>query len=161
MTTLLPTYLWRKVGGFDETIPMEDTDFYVRLARLGVCGVRCPLALVTYKHQLGRRARAGEADPRRDGLLRRFEQEMRSAPMCKCRENVARTTQASSLQDGDVVVEALYASRTEIGKVTRRFYPRAGFGERLWVDRRDAEVGIAQGVWRLAHDPAREAPEKI
>lgn len=160
VTTLLPTALWREVGGFDESLPMEDTDFYVRLAQLGVCGVRCPLPLVTYNHQQGRRALAGEADPRRDELMRRFEQGMRSAPMCKCREQT-RTMQASSLQDGDVLVEALYAPRTEIGKVTGRFYPRVGFGESLWVNRRDAVVGIEQGLWRLAHDPVREAPGRF
>ena len=41
------------VGGFDEEYNREDWDFHMRLAKAGLCGLRLPFPLFTYRQQLG------------------------------------------------------------------------------------------------------------
>jgi glycosyltransferase involved in cell wall biosynthesis len=53
VTCLYPRSAFDRVGGFDEEHNREDWDFHMRLAKAGLCGLRLPLPLFTYRQQLG------------------------------------------------------------------------------------------------------------
>jgi glycosyltransferase involved in cell wall biosynthesis len=55
VTCLYPKDAYDAVGGFDEEHNREDWDFHLRLARAGMCGLRVPLPLFTYRQHLGYR----------------------------------------------------------------------------------------------------------
>lgn len=58
VTALFPKWAWQRVGGFDESLEgLEDVEFWIRLATLGVCGVRVPKLILHYrKHGQSRQA---------------------------------------------------------------------------------------------------------
>lgn len=140
ITTLLPTALFRMVGGFDETLAgMEDVDLYLKLQAAGVCGERCPAPLMVYHRRNGKRARGIRETGQYDGIVsllqQRYQGKMR---MCNCGEGTQVTQPpANEQQPGDILVEALYAPASMVGPVSRRTYPRTGNRRRLWIDPRD------------------------
>lgn len=59
ITCLYTKEMWEIAGGFDEQIHREDWDFHLRLAKAGVCGIRLPEPLLTYRHSTGSRRISG------------------------------------------------------------------------------------------------------
>jgi len=59
VTCIYEREMWKRVGGFSETSYREDWDFHMRLAKAGICGVRLPEPLFTYRHSTGERRRDG------------------------------------------------------------------------------------------------------
>lgn len=162
---LVPTVYHRRVGGFDETLPvMEDNDYFLKLQSEGICGLRCPHALVTYRYDEGRRAKTLVTD----GVLNDRYAEInailntryaRTLGMpCSCNDN-APTLPASinEARPGDILVEAMYAPMTQVGRVTQTLYPRAGHGQRIYVNAQDADR--SPEWWRPVPDMAQIAPD--
>lgn len=68
VTVLHPRAAWEKVGGFDETLMgWEDWDYFIKLARAGVCAVHIPQPLMTYRYHTG--ARREESYANKPALL--------------------------------------------------------------------------------------------
>lgn len=59
VTCLYTKEMWERVGGFSEESYREDWDFHLRLAKAGICGMRIPEPLFTYRHQTGNRRSDG------------------------------------------------------------------------------------------------------
>lgn len=67
VTCLYTKEMWKRVGGFDEKSHREDWDFHLRLAKAGICGIRLPEALLTYRHKTGQRRISGSI--RKEALI--------------------------------------------------------------------------------------------
>lgn len=156
VTTLFPAKIFHAVGGFDETLPaIEDTDFYLKVTALGVCGVRVPEPLFTYTGD-GQRSEQFQRDPRKTNILRMVTARYRDA-MCSCSQGTAPTV-VNEQQVGDVLATAMYAPATQRGVASGRWYPRTAFqGQDVWVDPRDAAA--APNLWRVKYNPEDDAPD--
>lgn len=159
ITTLLPTNFVRHYGGFDETMPFcEDTDFYIKLQRNGLCGKILPLPLFHYGKE-GKRAQQQFVDgyepetgnrqytPKYHEIMRlirtRYEGLTMPSNCTDCGGNPLDIPDApiGEPQSGDVLAEALWmGNRQERGRMTGRLYPRTGNHKRLWVDPRDIDA---------------------
>jgi glycosyltransferase involved in cell wall biosynthesis len=62
VTVLHPTAAFHAAGGFDETLPgWEDWDYFIKLAKRGICALHLASPLMTYRYQTGgRREKAYE-----------------------------------------------------------------------------------------------------
>lgn len=146
VTTLLPTAFVRHVGGFDETLcGMEDSDFYWKLTRTGLCGKRLPETLFIYgKH--GQRAEAFRQRHDRDAIAKTILDRYKGMPMscggCGGGVNVDLPNNPTNEPfEGSVLAQALWAgNRQERGRATGMLYPRSGNNKRLWVDPRDVDA---------------------
>ena len=144
ITTLLPTVFVRHVGGFDETTQGEDTAFYWKLTRAGLCGKRLPEALFHYGKG-GKRAQALRDDPNRDAILKRAIAPYLEKPMpctdCGGNDLQIDVPPSGDKEADDVLAESLWmGNRQERGRATGRTYPRTGNHKKLWVDPRDIDA---------------------
>lgn len=147
ITTLLPTAFVRYVGGFDETTLAEDSDFYWKLTRAGLCGKRLPEPLFHYGKG-GLRAQALYDNPNRDQIMRSIIDRYKGLPMpencggCGGAPNPdVPILPANQAFDGAVLATALWAgNRTERGRITGIAYPRTGNGKKLFVHERDIDA---------------------
>lgn len=145
------------VGGFDETIEAEDTEFWLRAHTRGLCGKRCPHPLVEYTGDGQRSARA-QAKPGFADMLKRYYRE--NPPMsdkCNgCDGIPAIPAPKGDKQPEDVLVVALWGGNmSRVGRITGRVYPRNGNGMTGWVDRRDAEA--APQWYKIIDEPVQAA----
>lgn len=130
------------LGGFNETIEAEDTEFWLRAHSRGLCGRRCPYPLVEYTGD-GQRSALAQSKPGFADMLRKYYRE--NPPMAEgcggCGGIPAKPVPVGEKQPDDVLVVTLWGgNQTQVGRVTRRVYPRNGNGKTGWVDRRDAEA---------------------
>lgn len=151
ITTLMPTALFRLTGGFDESLAgLEDVDLYIKLQTLGVCGVRCPAPLMIYNQRLGKRASgirvSGEREKIINLLTQRYEGKLRMCSWDCTGSGNGTQPPANQQQEGDILVEALYAPAKQQGSVSGRAYPRTGNYRRLYVDPRD--VAARPDLWQ-------------
>lgn len=159
VTTLLPTALFRHVGGFDETLSaMEDTDLYLRLRRVGVCGVRHPEPLVTYQSAKGLRGRMAAEQGLHYQLQAEFRQKYGGYQMgCGCQSKGGPALPQGSKQAGDVLAFATWSgNRVETSWYGPRRY-RGGNGKPMWVDPRDVQA--RPKLWSTVSDPEADAPD--
>lgn len=75
VTCLYTKKMWKQVGGFDEESHREDWDFHLRLAKAGICGIRLPEALLTYRHKTGQRRISGSIRREAAILHERYSEE--------------------------------------------------------------------------------------
>lgn len=142
ITTLIPTALFRLAGGFDETLAgLEDVDLFMKLQTLGVCGVRCEEPLMRYNRKAGKRASGIRASGQREEILdlltQRYEGKLRMCSWDCTGQGKGQQAPANQPQEGDILVEALYAPTKQSGPVSGRVYPRTGNRRRMYVDPRD------------------------
>lgn len=163
VTVLMPVGLHHVVGGFDETLPaLEDTDYFLKLASWGCCGVRAPGALFTYRHNIGQRSKtlreAGQHQTLANYLANKYEV-YRDMPCVKCGGTAAPQVVSSKVaaQDGDVIAETLYAPMKQVGPVTGRVYPRVRMGAAIPVSPADARH--RPDWWRVVADVPTATPE--
>ena len=140
ITTLMPTAFHYYIGGFNEALPgHEDLDYYLRLHQAGVCGIRHPETLVTYRSRLGRRS----ASVRKSGILDTIRGKYGRMNKMGCCGNGTPNSAAmgaNQAQPGDVLAITLWqGNRTLIGRVTGRKY-YGGNGKRISMDLRDAQA---------------------
>lgn len=63
VTALYPLSAWKDIGGFDESLfAWEDWDFQLQLAKRGICGIRIPEPLLTYRKDTGMRREENYTD---------------------------------------------------------------------------------------------------
>ena len=161
VTTLYPTKAFKALGGFNEHLPGgEDTDFYLRSARLGICPLYVDAPLVHYTPQ-GQRGVAFEAmgeDMRiiMQDIYYRNGAEKAVMP-CNCTEPIKLDPNAGQMP-GMVQAEALYAAMTRVGPATGHAYPRNHFGqgEVMWVYPQDAYA--RPDWWRVLPTPEQLTP---
>lgn len=138
ITALLPTAWVQHIGGFREGIQAEDTEFFWKLTRSGLCGKRLDEPLVQYRKG-GKRAQALRDDPNREAILKHAIEAYERLSM-SCDGCGANADTIAAEQSGDVLATALWnGTRTERGRATGRLY-RGGWNETLWVDPRDIDA---------------------
>lgn len=151
ITTLLPRSAFEAVGGFDLTLPaLEDEDLYYKLQAAGICGIRCPEPLVTYRKQYGRglvnsvhhgtEARDKAVAQMQAIFSERYGIYRGLTNMCSCTEGKPKSVNLNEPQEGDILVKTLYVPQYTTGPVSGRGYPRAGLGDEIWVSAQDAEA---------------------
>lgn len=151
ITTLLPRAAFEAVGGFDLTLPaLEDEDLYYKLQAAGICGIRCPEPLVTYRKQYGRglvnsvHHGAAARDKAVEQMQRIFSERYGIyrglTNMCSCNDPKPKSVNLNQPQEGDILVKAVYVPQKQVGPVTGRGYPRAGLGDEIWVNAQDVEA---------------------
>jgi hypothetical protein len=163
VSCLIPTVLFRAVGGFDETLPgLEDMELFLRLQAHGICGVRCPHPLLMYSAHGQRSQGFLKLENHRiirTDVLSKWSWRARMA--CGCGNGLS--TQQVSAQDGDVLARALYSPRQMGGPVTGRLYPKPmGFQNYvLSIDPRDLSHPKGRELWEpvLTYDPVAVAPD--
>jgi hypothetical protein len=155
VTTVLPTDRVRLIGGFDETMQIEDADFYVRLRLSGVCGIHVNAPLVHYREG-GQRsiiARATGAELAAQSYMTNRYGGMNFMGCC------GDTTQGptgptNDPLEGDVLAQAQWqGNRVERGRVTGRMYPRTSFPKTVYVARQDVEA--APMHWKRVNSPSQ------
>lgn len=156
LTTLIPTAWARDVGGFDEGLPgFEDSDFFLKLCASGRCGHHLGRALFHYAPN-GGRALAFLQHPDHEAIKIAVMQRYGGRMGC-CGDNSGPAVPVGAKQDGDVLAMALWrGNRGEVGRVTRRVYPRISFPRTAWVDPRD--VAQSPMLWKLVEQP-QPAPQ--
>lgn len=152
ITTLLPRAAFEAVGGFDNSLPaLEDEDLYYKLQAAGICGLRCPEPLVTYRKQYGRglvnsvfhgtTARDLAVEQMQRVFDERYGIYRSLTNMCACTEGKKKySANLNEPQEGDILVKAMYDPQYSTGPVTGRSYPRAGLGDEIWVNPQDVEA---------------------
>lgn len=134
---LISRNVFLEVGGYNERINWEDTDFWFRVMSRGVCGIRCPYPLVNYSDE-GQRSDEALRTQSFKGLETIYERYGSMAERC-CGNETPSNIPAGTRQDGDILVKAAWGGNmARIGTVSRREYPRTGNGKPLWIDPRDA-----------------------
>lgn len=151
---LIPKVDLYRVGLFDETMTTwEDVDLFMKLAAAGICGVRVPEPLVTYRYQSGQLRERGErskADLLK--LLRdRYSAYMtgETIPVCNCttaKTGIHTNSDASreAIDGGDGLIRVLYngpmASHEVIGFSTKKRYGWRENGDTFFVFSEDYEA---------------------
>lgn len=162
VSALVPLAFHDAVGGFDESLTgMEDTEYYVKMLTAGYCGIRCPEPLIHYRRRDGQRSKAfieGENnyETLNELLVERYGR-FKDMSCCGGNKGSKPLADANVPQEGDVLVEPMYAPKRVNGQATGRSYPRAGVGDRLWVARADYER--MQGWFMLVSDPEAASPD--
>jgi Glycosyl transferase family 2 len=166
ITTLLPTEWVRRIGGFDETVQAEDSDFYYKLTRSGCCGLRLNEPLFHYGKE-GRRARALKDDPQRDTIMRSIMKRYEGVamPCGDCGDPVPMNEQPpiGAQLPGDVLAQTLWkGNRPERGRRTGRIY-RGGWGARTWVAPEDVDAApqLFARVVQMPPKPALKSLEAL
>ncbi len=151
LTTLIPTAWAQAVGGFDENLPgFEDTDFYLRLCATQRCGHHLARPLFHYAAN-GGRALAFLQHPDHERIKIAVMQRYGGRMGC-CGDAQVAALPVGQKQDGDVLAMALWrGNRSEVGRVTRRMYPRISFPRTAWVDPRD--VTQSPMLWKVVEQP--------
>lgn len=142
ITTLLPTVWAQHVGGFDETLPAgEDTYFYMKLTRGGMCGKRVAKPLFHYSAE-GRRSLGFPNSAPYYALMQRLQDEFGGKTMACCGDNPQTPDQpVNQQQPGQVLAKAIYGGNRRVyGMKSHELYPRAGNGSLLWVFPEDAHA---------------------
>lgn len=131
------------LGGFNEHIEAEDTEFWLRAHNRGLCGKRCPHVLVEYTGD-GERSKRAQLDPDFWSNLARLYKEL--PPMAKegcatCGSVPSAPQPVGEQQTNDVLVKTLWGgNQTRVGRVTGRLYKRNGNGNLAWIDPADVDA---------------------
>lgn len=148
VTTLIPTAIFKALGGFDTELPgMEDVDLFMRIHHNHICGVYLDKPLFTYNYT-GENSRSHlfRKHPDYHDIVRMIYERnggingMANCGICGGGE--APAVQTSGRQPGDVPVETLYAPMSQVGRGTGRWYDRKDhqfMGQVIYVDPLDAE----------------------
>lgn len=142
------------LGGYRENIDFEDTDFYFRAMARGVCGIRCPHALLHYSAGGQRSSIATERHQQLNEIYRRYH-----AMGCGCNQTISPQSNnpQGEQMPGDTLVSANWqGNRIERGKITGRRYPRTGWGKLFWADPRDAAASNGLFVIQEESIPAED-----
>lgn len=162
VTTLYPTAAFRALGGFDESLPgMEDTDFYMRSARLGICGIYLDKPLLNYSGA-GQRSKAFKKHPDYETIVRQiYDRDGGLAAMAGCC-GVTGGAPAENLtgeQPGDVKAQTLYTPSTQYGRATGRYYARQLYQGQI-ISVSPLDVQLAPELWKEVIDPKTLTPDK-
>lgn len=160
VTCLIPTGFHYAAGGFDASLSgFEDTEYFVRMHTLGMCGLRCPEPLIHYRSRLGSRSqtfsKSGLYDKMNADLIKRYARYRNVG--CSCGGNAPQQIVSNVPQVGMVLCECNYAPAVRVGSGTGTRYERAGHGDRLWVW--PADVDRHPNWWRVVSAPYDNSPD--
>lgn len=150
-----------KIGGFDETLTgAEDTEWWHRLTRSGICGIRLARPLFHYGAggQRGQNFVTGDDYwPTMNLITERYK----DYKMACCGEGIDMELPPSGEQfEGAVLAMALWpGNRQEFGRATGRRYPRLSYPRTTWVDRRDIEA--SPQLWRPVSENTLTPPMPV
>lgn len=155
VTTVLPTDRVRLIGGFDETMPIEDADFYVRLRLSGVCGIHVNAPLVHYREGGQRSITARASGAEAAAQLYMTQRYGGYDFMGCCGDNTPGPIgPTNEPQPGDVLAQAQWhGNRVERGRVTGRLYARTSYPKTMYVAYDD--VRAAPQHWKQINDVAQ------
>ena len=141
ITTLIPTDWARRVGGFDESLPAaEDTDFYMKLATGGCCGIHLHKPLFHYGAD-GQRSRQFVKSLDYTRVMDLFTERYGSKHMGCCGDNMPVDLPIADGLPGDIIVQAAWqGNQHKRGMITGRLYERTSYPKQLRVDPRDAHA---------------------
>lgn len=147
VTALLPTTWVKHINGFDENLTAgEDTHFYMKLTRGGMCGKRLARPLFRYGRE-GRRSKDFPNSLAYHALMKRLSDEFGGKTMpeecggCGGTNLVLPDQPVNEQQPGMVLAKAVYdGNRRERGRITGTLYPRTGNGKQVWVYPEDAHA---------------------
>lgn len=147
ITTLLWTADAQRVGGFDEILPgAEDTEFYLKLRRSHVCGLRLAEPLFHYGKE-GRRAKAFVESGAFDRVMQQFTDHYGGDTMACCGETQPDEGPLDGGHPDGVLAQAIWmGNRIERGRVTGFMYPRIGNGHTTIVH--PADIDARPDLWR-------------
>lgn len=155
VTTVLPTDRVRLIGGFDEAMPIEDADFYVRLRLSGVCGIHVNAPLVHYREGGQRSITARASGAEAAAQLYMTQRYGGYDFMGCCGDNTPGPIgPTNEPQPGDVLAQAQWhGNRVERGRVTGRLYGRTSYPKTMYVAKDD--VLAAPQHWKQINDIAQ------
>lgn len=168
VTTLIPTAIFKALGGFDESLPgMEDVDFFMRVHRNHICGIYVDTPLFTYNYGgENSRSQLFERNSAHAEIVRSIYERnggiLGMANCGACGGGEAPAIQTSGRQDGDVPVETLYAPMSQVGRATGRWYDRKDhqfMGQVIYVDPKDAAT--MPDLFRRVHLMEDLTPDKV
>lgn len=143
INVLIPKAAIVKVGGFDEKMPAwEDVEFFMRLAKADICGVRVADYLVLYRYQTGSLRERGETikPALLDYLRERYAPYISGERMCGCiadkkRPGAPVANGKALTQEDTVRIEYLgpLGQHAVIGPVTKQNYGRRANGDIFFV----------------------------
>lgn len=150
ITAVLETDIARAVGGFDESLPgMEDTDFWLKILRLGICGIPIQKPLVHYAAGGGRGQ--GLRDQKILATLKRTIDERYGGYIMGCCGGevvISREPIGDKQSPNDVQAMAMWrGNHPTYGKATGRRYPRMSYPKVTWVH--PADVRAAPQEWQM------------
>ena len=149
VTTLIPTVWARDVGGFDESLlAWEDSDFFLKLAVKGYCGVRLGAPLFTYRHFYGSRREQGVANMQmlRDLFYERYKPYIEGEqPMSCCGSKPpVKIKKSFSSSDSEDMIRVEYngpaAPHTVRGIITQQNYGRRSAGDMFYIWKVDQQA---------------------
>lgn len=157
------------VGGFDETMPTwEDPDFFMKLAKAGVCGERLPEALVAYDYRTGtlrEKALTMEAELK-DTLYRRYREYIEGYETVCCVDRAIKARTKVTQQSAELAAFAKSgSSHPQFGRMILCEYRGSGAGKEVigGVSRQRyqyRESGDVFNVWEvdITNDPETFIP---
>lgn len=143
VTTLLWTEDVKRVGGFDPSLPaLEDTDFYLKLIRVGcVCPILLEKVLFKYVNTPGSRAKTVSRNNQVNQLLSLMTERYGYKMACCGGIEKQQIVNLVDRQYGDVLVQPKWMGNIRyFGKVTNRYYGRVSYPYTFWCDPQDAEA---------------------
>lgn len=154
VNTLMTRDMFEYIGGFDTTIPLEDSEFILRALSKGVCGIHCPYPLVHYRG-FGVRSQAFDKVPNK-GIIQHniMVQYVGRIDMC-CGGTDAPNGGLNLMLTGDPPPEGFVKARVlpqvnkqHIGVMTGNVYPNAGYGQVIYAHADDVAnmPGIFEAV---------------
>jgi glycosyltransferase involved in cell wall biosynthesis len=155
IVALIPTVWARDVGGFDENlISWEDSDFFIKMAIKGYCGIRLPECLFTYRYHLGNRRETGVAreSELKDIFYQRYHEYIdgvktmccgKKAPVQPLKQQADILTATNGAQLNDMIrIEYMGpgADASVRSPLTGQFYGRRKRGDVFYVWKADADA---------------------
>lgn len=159
---LIPRKIALEVGGFDEGMrSWEDTDFFMKLAAAGYCGVRCPKPLMLYRYTTGQLREQGfdRSEELKTLLRERYRDYVTGGKMPDCFScGAAPKPEINMALAPSEGVRVQYAgppgSMEVIGPATRRQYGRRQGGDIFYVFAADMQA--APKLFIPVIDPTEE-----
>lgn len=161
VSSLIPTAAFRYVGGFDESLPgYEDTDLFLKLARIRVCG-KLKLEHLIHYTDAGQRSKHFLSRPDmldiKDLVYKRNGGEF--TVMCCGIPGTPTPLSPGDQQPGDVYALALWAGiHTEGSRVNPARQYRGGNGQPMWVNEADAKA--RPDLWKILPSSNNLTPDR-
>ena len=140
ISALIPTQYVRDIEGFDaQLVSWEDTDFFMKLIRSGICGTRINEPLLDYHIEKGQRRNIGAAEAEKLISLfnQRYDAEVNKGeiPVCLCHKPKQDPRKP---KDGDLV-EVVYmgAKGNHTLRINGTNYGQRQHGDRFYIHSED------------------------
>ena len=143
VSTLMHRDVFRAIGGFNESIDFEDSEFYLRAISKGVCGVHSPHPFIAYRQQ-GKRSIEAKESPSRNAMMSVLRERYKGMSCCG---DAQPTGPANVQQEDDILVQAQWdGNKATYSTIDGRQYPRTSKPKLLYVSAHDAAAGVLRSA---------------